>query len=123
MAESKETQAEKRSLKEDDAVLGRPKKARGDNNGVDLADVTEDEVEEFFAILKRIHVAVSYFKKVDGNGDGEGGSRLRAILEEEEIKEEANGVKRGKVEKREEGLELNLGLDLNADPAPECDPV
>uniref|UniRef100_A0A2N9G4M3 Uncharacterized protein n=1 Tax=Fagus sylvatica TaxID=28930 RepID=A0A2N9G4M3_FAGSY len=101
MAESKETQAEKRTLKEDNAVLGRPKKARSDNNGVDLADVTEDEVEEFFAILKRIHVAVSYFKKVDGNGDGEGGPRLRAILEEEEIKEEANGVKRGKV--REEG--------------------
>ncbi|XP_030928140.1 protein NIM1-INTERACTING 2-like [Quercus lobata] len=103
-----EESKEKRTLAvaaEDDAVSGKQqKKARGG----DVESVTEAEVEEFFAILRRIHVAVSYFKK---NNDRwikeEEGSRLRAILEGES-KEEEN-----------ENVEENLGLDLNAVPAPE----
>ncbi|KAL4609998.1 hypothetical protein ACB092_08G020600 [Castanea dentata] len=102
-----EESKEKRTLAiavEDDVVSGKQqKKARGD-----VESVTEAEVEEFFAILRRIHVAVSYFKK---NNDRwmkeEEGSRLRAILEGEG-KEEEN-----------ENVEENLGLDLNAIPAPE----
>ncbi|KAM4095234.1 hypothetical protein ACJW30_08G014200 [Castanea mollissima] len=102
-----EESKEKRTLAiavEDDVVSGKQqKKARGD-----VESVTEAEVEEFFAILKRIHVAVSYFKKNnDRRMKEEEGSRLRAILEGES-KEEEN-----------ENVEENLGLDLNAIPAPE----
>ena len=102
-----EERKEKRTLAvaaEDDAVSGKQqKKARGD-----VESVTEAEVDEFFAILRRIHVAVSYFKKNnDRRIKEEEGSRLRAILEGES-KEEEN-----------ENVEENLVLDLNAVPAPE----
>lgn len=105
---------------DDVVVFGRQKKAREDT-------VTEDEVEEFFAIVRRIHEAVGYFRKVDGNGRRmtaqEGSRRLRAILEgERESNADVNGVK-GKGKRREEGGEENLGFDLNADPSPECDPL
>jgi hypothetical protein len=116
--------AEKRRQAEDEddvVVFGRQKKAREDT-------VTEDEVEEFFAILKRIHVAVSHFRKVDGNYGRmtaqEGSRRLRAILEGESDADD-NGVK-GKGKRREEGVvevNVNVGFDLNADPIPECDPL
>ena len=104
-----EESKEKRTLAvaaEDDAVSGKQqKKARG---GGDVESVTEAEVEEFFAILRRIHVAISYFKKNnDRRIKEEEGSRLRAILEGESIEEE------------NENVEENLGLDLNAVPAPE----
>jgi hypothetical protein len=102
-----------------------------DNDGVIFGrvredTVTEDEVEEFFAILKRIHVVVSYFRKVDGNGGRmttqEGSRRLRAILERESDADD-NGVK-GKGKRGEEGVvEVKVGFDLNADPIPECDPL
>ena len=104
-----EESKEKRTLAvaaEDDVVSGKQqKKVRG---GGDVESVTEAEVDEFFAILRRIHVAISYFKKNnDRRIKEEEGSRLRAILEGES-KEEEN-----------ENVEENLGLDLNAVPAPE----
>ena len=104
-----EESKEKRTLAvaaEDNAVSGKQqKKARG---GGDVESVTEAEVDEFFAILRRIHVAISYFKKNnDRRIKEEEGSRLRAILEGES-KEEEN-----------ENVEENLVLDLNAVPAPE----
>ncbi|MCD7456214.1 hypothetical protein HAX54_030927 [Datura stramonium] len=39
-------------------------------------EVAEEEVEEFFAILRRIQVAVKYFNKVDG-ASGSGLKHLR----------------------------------------------
>jgi hypothetical protein len=99
-----------------DVVFGRQKKAREDT-------VTEDEVEEFFAILRRIHAAVSYFREVDGNGvrmtAKEGSRRLREILEGEM----SVGVNGGKGKRRSEEGVVNAGFDLNADPSPECDPL
>lgn len=128
MSESRGMEAGKRkTAASDDVVSGRQKKAR-ENDAVGdgkITDATEEEVEEFFAILRRIHVAIGHFKK---GGDGrkltEEGSRLRTMLEGEIVScEEAKGVKDGEEAKREEGMEENLGLDLNAEPGPDCDPV
>lgn len=109
MSDAKKGESEKRKKADnDDAVSGRRKKARDDEYG-DLTAVTEEEVEEFYAILRRINIAVSYFKK--GNGDGKW---LKAMLNGGHY-EEDNGVKEAR---REEGVEENAGLDLNADPDP-----
>ncbi|KAK2635822.1 hypothetical protein Ddye_030614 [Dipteronia dyeriana] len=103
---------EKRKLGENDAVAEaqNQKKSREDN-GEDKA-VNEEEVDEFFAILRRIHVAVDYFKKGNGN-------RPR-LTEIENINMEDDGVqddgKRGFGDK-------HVGLDLNADPGTDLDPV
>lgn len=75
--------------------------------------VTEEEVEEFFAILKRINVAVNYFKK--GNGDVRKLTDLRMV--EESLNVEVNGG-----EKKKKKVEENVGLDLNADPDTGSDP-
>ncbi|PQQ09675.1 hypothetical protein Pyn_27399 [Prunus yedoensis var. nudiflora] len=84
--------------------------------------VKEEEVEEFFAILSRIHQAARYFKNADGSGREltHGRYRLRVVLESNE---EANSVKMGP--KRDQGVEEeNLrSFDLNANPDPECDPT
>ncbi|KAI9169236.1 hypothetical protein LWI28_009282 [Acer negundo] len=103
---------EKRKLGENDAVAAtqNQKKFR-DDNGEDTA-VNVEEIEEFFAILRRIHVAVDYFKKGNGNGP-----RLTEI---ENIDMEANEAK----DEVKPGFgDKNVGLDLNADPGTDLDPV
>ncbi|OIT26986.1 hypothetical protein A4A49_37911 [Nicotiana attenuata] len=78
--------------------------------------VEDDEVEEFYAILKRIRVAVKYFEK--GNADSSDARRKLTVgsppwnlaFRTEDFKE-VDGVK-----KEEEKVEDNAGLDLNADP-------
>ncbi|MBA0563407.1 hypothetical protein Golob_008387 [Gossypium lobatum] len=67
--------------------------------------VTEEEVEEFLAILKRINVAVNYFKK--GNRDIRNLTDLRMV--EDSLNVEVNDGE-------------NVGLDLNADPDRGSDP-
>ncbi|TYI51670.1 hypothetical protein E1A91_D12G192200v1 [Gossypium mustelinum] len=82
------------------AVVGESqKRAREETN------VTEEEVEEFLAILKRINVAVNYFKK--GNRDIRNLTDLRMV--EDSLNVEVNDGK-------------NVGLDLNADPDTGSDP-
>ncbi|PON95918.1 Protein NIM1-INTERACTING [Trema orientale] len=106
---------------ENDAVSGRKKKKKA-REDEEITETTEDEVEEFFAILKRIHVAIGYFKKgAGGNGRQltEQGSRLRAMLETENY----DGVSDEAMRREEEGVEENLGFDLNAKPGPDCDRV
>ena len=78
-------------------------------------DVSEEEVEEFFAILRRVHVAVKYFK--EGNGVGKAAKRWKPSFEMEDFEVEANGVNAG--EKKKEGVEGNKGLDLNVGPETE----
>ncbi|KAK9276301.1 hypothetical protein L1049_005832 [Liquidambar formosana] len=111
-----QTEAEKRKLAGNDDVSGGTKKARGGNGG--QTTVTEDEVEEFFAILRRIHDAVKYFEK--GYGDGrkltDEKSRLRAALEREGG-EEVNGAK-GELT-RMGSVRKDVGFDLNAKPGSE----
>lgn len=99
-------EAEKRKLAGNDVVSRRKKHKKA-------PAVNEDEVEEFFAIIRNIQVAVSYFKSADVGGGSkfvDGG--LRAMLESNE---EADGVKgKAKTKKKE-----NVDFDLNAEPEPE----
>ncbi|KAJ8570138.1 hypothetical protein K7X08_006715 [Anisodus acutangulus] len=70
--------------------------------------VEENEVEEFYAILRRTRVAVKYFQK--GNGNSDSGRKLTVETLLKEDFGEVNGVK------VQERTEDNAGLDLNADP-------
>lgn len=65
--------------------------------------VTEGEVEEFYAILRRIHVTVTYLKK--GNGRG----FLNNAFELEDFDRVNGGQER-------EGGEKRLEFDLNVEP-------
>ncbi|KAG6624983.1 protein NIM1-INTERACTING 2 [Carya illinoinensis] len=131
MAGSKKTVIEERRKAVDGVVSGRRKRAREDSStGYDVVSgrqkeagedaVTEEEVEEFFAILRRIHEAVTYFKRA-GKGN------WRKLMEndlEGEGHEEVNGVQGEEQRKRkEEGIKENAGLDLNLDPDPDCEPI
>ncbi|XP_014508265.1 uncharacterized protein LOC106767823 [Vigna radiata var. radiata] len=83
---------------------------------------TEEEVEEFFAILRRMRVAVKYF-----DDKGRGGREWREVLETAELavdhSEEADGEQEGDdanpKKKRGEVANVIEGFDLNA-AAPEA---
>lgn len=106
-----EQAAEKRKREDGGGVdVGKRAKAEDVNGGEET--VTDAEVEEFFAILRRIHVAVKYFEK----GDGVARRELTAMekrwirkpsCEVEDFGEE-NGVK-------DDGKREHL--DLNLDPS------
>lgn len=83
---------------------------------------TEEEVEEFFAILRRMKVAVKYFERSAG-GNGEG---WRSALETDEVvlveEDEEEGIvvvddehnKGGKMRMKRPAPEETEALDLNA---------
>ncbi|PSR96555.1 Protein NIM1-INTERACTING 2 like [Actinidia chinensis var. chinensis] len=78
---------------------------------------SEEEVEEFFAILRRMHVAVKYFEKSNGNGDRSKLTgkwcRARTELEAEALV----GVNGAKAEEESLSGVRKIGvLDLNAVP-------
>lgn len=112
-------EAEKRKAHENDVVSGpTPKKARvrpGQN--ASAAEVDEEEVEEFYAIIRRIHSAVAYFEKVPGKGwrFPAKGSTWRHDLEKE-IFDEINRDAGGEKLKRIEDAQRNAGFNLNANP-------
>ncbi|XP_010555041.1 PREDICTED: protein NIM1-INTERACTING 2-like [Tarenaya hassleriana] len=94
----------------------------GGDGGGSTATVEDREVDEFFAILRRMHTAVNNLKKAEGvNG-------VSPVLTERgavRSGRDANGVSvdpmvRGRDVVAENG---GLGFDLNADPVPESDPV
>ncbi|CAL5374326.1 unnamed protein product [Camellia sinensis] len=78
---------------------------------------TEEEVEEFFAILRRMHVAVKYFENSGGDGVRKVKGRWGAALEAE-VKAAADGVKAAE-ESVVNGVRENGVLDLNAVPEAE----
>ncbi|KAK1386940.1 NRR repressor like [Heracleum sosnowskyi] len=97
------------------------KRKRGDSNGEtsckkmkEISEekmeitVTESEVEEFYAILRRIHVAVTYLKKGKGRGFLNNAFKLEDF-------ERFNGG-----EEREDG-EKRLEFDLNVEPDDEAE--
>lgn len=93
-----------KKLKEDECGAG------GSGGGGEGAVVpTEDEVEEFYAILRRMKQAVKYFDE-----KGKGGKEWREALEQTEDAVDVGddgGV--GVVEKNEKDA-INEGFDLNA---------
>ncbi|KAH7841447.1 hypothetical protein Vadar_029962 [Vaccinium darrowii] len=113
-------EAEKRKQRDTDGEVQDGKKTRlGEDNGVKKTEEPDDdEVEEFFAILRRIRVAVEYFEK--GKGEGPGCRRRELAAKESSSRrstsflrpefEAVDGVK-GPGEK-----EGDTGLDLNAEP-------
>ncbi|KAL3510800.1 hypothetical protein ACH5RR_030201 [Cinchona calisaya] len=104
----------KRSRREADG--GQKAAAAVKMDEVDGGDDDDGEVEEFFAILRRIHKAVKYFEK------GNGGSKMKSttatpwrpnfVREDFEV---VNGVK------SRESFEEYVRLDLNADPDPDTE--
>ncbi|GFS32391.1 hypothetical protein Acr_00g0022510 [Actinidia rufa] len=85
-----------------------------------VAVPSEEEVEEFFAILRRMHMAAKYFEKSNGNGDGRlltgKWCRARTALEAEALVE-VDGVK---AEGENVSGVRKIGvLDLNAVPEAE----
>ncbi|KAF8033098.1 hypothetical protein BT93_D1865 [Corymbia citriodora subsp. variegata] len=76
---------------------------------VAVAAATEEEVEEFYAILRRIHAAVKYFEK---GKKGEGSRRL-TLSELEALPEDDGTPPRGR-------RSDDLALDLNSEPSSEA---
>ncbi|XP_022735345.1 protein NIM1-INTERACTING 2-like [Durio zibethinus] len=111
-------EGEKRKSEVNDAVLGgSQKRSREDDSGKETT-VTEEEVEEFYAILRRIHVAINYFRKGNVKGDVPNLTELeRAEWLNLGSNVEVNGCK-----KKKKNEEENMGLDLNADPGTGSDP-
>uniref|UniRef100_A0A2N9GER1 Protein NIM1-INTERACTING 2 n=1 Tax=Fagus sylvatica TaxID=28930 RepID=A0A2N9GER1_FAGSY len=105
-------EAEKRKREDNGEVEVKKVKAEECNGG---KSVTDTEVDEFYAILRRIHVAVKYFGKDDGASREltvrKKGSWNPSFVLEDFV--EDNGVKLKDDEKREGCEEGNSGLDLN----------
>ncbi|XP_031101169.1 NRR repressor homolog 1-like [Ipomoea triloba] len=114
---------EKRKRLNDVEVPG--KKARAapapENDGKTNNPVAaeEEEVEEFFAILRRIQVAVKYFGKVNGESGGGG----RKATAEMAVRPWNPSFRREDFEEIAEAPEtvVNTGLDLNTEP--DCQPT
>ncbi|KAH8487216.1 hypothetical protein H0E87_025976 [Populus deltoides] len=116
---------EKRKRGDKESEQGRKRKVRGGEGKEEVVTVaTEEEVEEFFAILRRMQEAAKYFGKSSGEG-------WRAAVEAEVVKvidgggnnEEENMIQSSGaeevaavVEEEENGV-----LDLNATPVAESD--
>ncbi|KAI8528693.1 hypothetical protein RHMOL_Rhmol12G0167600 [Rhododendron molle] len=116
----------KRKRAEDDKVRGgRRKEREGEAEGEAMP--TDEEVDEFFAILRRMQVAVKYFKKGGGNaaaGRKWTGGRWATELEAEVLA----GVNGGKAaeERSASGVQKkknNGALDLNAVPEAESNSI
>ncbi|KAA8532712.1 hypothetical protein F0562_032745 [Nyssa sinensis] len=106
-------EAEKRKRTEAGEVVDGKRMKAGDDDGGKTATTEDEEVEEFFAILRRIHVAVKYFEK----RNGEGGRKLaawRPSFDREDFGI-VNDVKGQNVEQK------NARLDLNAEPGAELE--
>ncbi|KAL8531676.1 hypothetical protein ACS0TY_008318 [Phlomoides rotata] len=84
---------------------GKTAKVREDD-GVKTVAPPDEEVEEFFAILRRIQIALKYFQKRD-SGRELTSAPWSPSFEREDFES---------VERRPEGKQ-GTGLDLNSDPA------
>ncbi|ESQ32901.1 hypothetical protein EUTSA_v10005164mg [Eutrema salsugineum] len=85
--------------------------------------VTEEEVDEFFKILRRVHVATRTAAKVNGGiGEGELPSKKRKRSQSLGLRNslDTNGVRDGEFDGINRVGLRNPGLDLNCKPEPEA---
>ncbi|CAH8383358.1 unnamed protein product [Eruca vesicaria subsp. sativa] len=85
--------------------------------------VTEEEVDEFFKILRRLHVATRKVTRVNGGeGERELPSKKRRRSESLGLRSslDTNGVQDGELDGIKRVGLRNLGLDLNCLPEPEA---
>ncbi|KAK9091255.1 hypothetical protein Sjap_024432 [Stephania japonica] len=124
--------SEKRKRQANGADNGRRTKARDEEEGtekvtVTVAEKTDEEVEEFFAILRRLHSAVRDYKRDGPAGNGNGNNEPNGDVRHELWKrptwkpsfewgdfEGVNGAVTSRPQEEEE--EEGYVLDLNADP-------
>ncbi|XP_023542001.1 uncharacterized protein LOC111801981 [Cucurbita pepo subsp. pepo] len=74
---------------------------------------SDEEVEEFFAILKRLHAATKYIEKIDGARSLLMGKRAKTAKASEK---EGDGVEIRTKRIPDQKLDRNLDLDLNLEP-------
>lgn len=84
------------------------KKMKDSNGEKRETTVTDGEVEEFYAIVRRIHVAVTYMKKGNGKGWLNNAFELEDFDKFDFDEERKGGVKR-------------LEFDLNVEPDDEAE--
>ncbi|KAL1553566.1 hypothetical protein AAHA92_14225 [Salvia divinorum] len=108
-------QVEKRKRESEGKTNGKSREDNGGHKRPAVAPPPDEEVEEFFAIVKRIRVALKYFQKRDGDSDGVrcvgGGAAAKPAWTFE--REDFDGVKTDP--DGSHGHETS-GLDLNSDP-------
>ncbi|KAL0342932.1 UNVERIFIED_CONTAM: protein NIM1-INTERACTING 2 [Sesamum angustifolium] len=109
-----EMEKEKRKRQDDGEAAGKRGKPREENDGVKRAVPADEEVDEFYAILKRIQVAVKYFKRRNGDRYADGGLTAKPLWRPSFEQEDFDGVKKEPASRKED---QNGGLDLNSDPA------
>lgn len=87
-----------------DAVAGRGKEAE---------TASDEEVEEFFSILKRLHAASKHIEKIDGASRLLMGKRSKLMKSSEEEADEVE-IRAERIPSHK--LDRNLDLDLNLEP-------
>ncbi|CAA7049780.1 unnamed protein product [Microthlaspi erraticum] len=97
---------------------------RGKSSSMEVVrTVTEEEVDEFFKILRRVHVATRTVAKVNGGDDGrELPSKKRKRSQSLELRNslDSNGVRDGAFDGMNRVGLRNSGLDLNCKPEPDA---
>ncbi|XP_008446591.2 protein NIM1-INTERACTING 2 [Cucumis melo] len=96
----------------DDAGAGNQKDVVT-KEGKEAETATDEEVEEFFSILKRLHAATKYIEKIDGASHLLMGKRSKRMKSNEEERDEV-GIRVERIP--EQKLDRNLDLDLNLEP-------
>ncbi|XP_022968293.1 uncharacterized protein LOC111467566 [Cucurbita maxima] len=97
------------------ADAGNQKKTVADR-GKEREMTSDEEVEEFFTILKRLHAATKYIEKIDGARSFLMGKRAKTAKASEK---EGDGVeiRTKRIPEQKLDRNLDLDLDLNLEPA------
>ncbi|EXB97058.1 hypothetical protein L484_014670 [Morus notabilis] len=109
-------EAGKRKRRDAGEVDGKKRKAAEGDGPRTEATVTEEEFQEFFAILGRIHAAANYLKRRDGKLSAVGWREIKGSETETEGLDGEDGVKEGVSKNNEVSVDSNMDLDLNLEP-------
>ncbi|KAH7857753.1 hypothetical protein Vadar_016146 [Vaccinium darrowii] len=111
-------EGEKKRKRAENGEVGGGGRRRTKEIEAEAVPPTDEEVDEFFAILRRMYVAIKYFEK--GRSSNAAGRKLTgrwATALEAEVLAGVNGVKAA--EESVCGVRKNGALDLNAVPEAE----